>query len=105
MSSMESLRRTLVSEAIPRHCQQLHADDGHGYRKQIPAPNLVHVKPISKKTNGRYAADNPRNAGGFEPVIQEALVDDLTQNGNAHFSSIVKTCSKGQPKARASNMP
>jgi hypothetical protein len=75
----------LIGDAIPSHHGQLDAENGHDDDEKVPTPDVVDVKPIAEETDGRDAANNPGEARGFEPMVQEAFIDQRTDNREFHF--------------------
>jgi hypothetical protein len=79
------LQFVLVGEAIPSHDSQLDAENGHYDNEKVPTPDVVDVKAIGEETDGRDAANNPGEARGFEPMVQETFIDQHTDDREFHF--------------------
>src|ERR1700733_10821321 len=73
-----------IGYAIPGQYGQLDADNGHNDCKKVPTPDMVDVKAIGEKTNSRDTADYPGETRGLEAMVQEALIDQRTDDGNFH---------------------
>jgi hypothetical protein len=47
---------------------------------------MVDVKAIGEETDSRNAADDSGETRGFETMVQEALIDQRTNDRDFHFS-------------------
>lgn len=65
----------LIDQSIPRHRQKLHNNEGHRDRKQIPAPNMIEVKAISKEENGQHSSDDSSQACRPESVLEKTFAN------------------------------
>jgi hypothetical protein len=75
----------LIGDAIPSHHSQLDAENGHDDNEKVPTPDVVDVKAIGEETDGRDAPDDPGEARGFEPMVEEAFIDQRTDDWEFHF--------------------
>jgi hypothetical protein len=76
----------LIGDAIPSHHGQLDAENGHDDNEKVPTPDMVDVKAIGEETDSRNAADDSGETRGFETMVQEALIDQRTNDRDFHFS-------------------